>query len=149
MAASHGMKPGPILETVLYAEDLDAAEQFYRDVLGLEVISRVEGRGVAFRCGEAVLLLFDPERTRLPDAGVPPHGAIGHGHMAFAVKENEIDSWRRHLHRHSVAIEAEVVWPVGGHSIYFRDPGGNVLELAPPALWASKAKAAANQERGT
>ena len=140
------MKPSRILETVLYAKDLDAAEQFYRDVLGLEVISRVEGRGVSFQCGEAVLLLFDPERTRIPDAGVPPHGATGDGHMAFAINENEIDSWRRHLQQRGVAIETEVLWPQGGRSIYFRDPAGNVLELAPPALWTLKVKAAGLHE---
>ena len=66
------MKLGRILEAALYAKDLDAAEQFYHGVLGLEIISRVAGRGVSFRCGDAVLLLFDPERTRIPDAGVPP-----------------------------------------------------------------------------
>ena len=65
--------------------------------------------------------------------------------MAFAVNENEIDSWRRHLQQRGVAIEAEVAWPEGGRSIYFRDPAGNVLELAPPALWILKVKAAANR----
>ena len=136
------MKLGRILEAALYAKDLDAAEQFYHGVLGLEIISRVAGRGVSFRCGDAVLLLFDPERTRIPDAGVPPHGAIGDGHMAFAINESEIDSWRRHLQQCGVAIEAEVAWPEGGRSVYFRDPAGNILELAPPALWTVKAKAA-------
>ena len=34
-----------------------------------------------------------------------------------------------------VAIEAEVEWPSGGRSLYFRDPAGNVVELAPPTLW--------------
>ena len=29
----------------------------------------------------------------------------------------------------------EVPWPEGGRSIYFRDPAGNSLELAPPTLW--------------
>ena len=62
--------------------------------------------------------------------------------MAFAVDESEIDSWRRHLQQCGVAIEAEVAWPESGRSVYFRDPAGNILELAPPALWTVKAKAA-------
>jgi catechol 2,3-dioxygenase-like lactoylglutathione lyase family enzyme len=33
------MTPTGILESALYAGDLDAAEVFYRDVLGLECIS--------------------------------------------------------------------------------------------------------------
>jgi hypothetical protein len=34
------MRPSGIFETVLYAEDLGAAERFYRDAVGLEVIGR-------------------------------------------------------------------------------------------------------------
>ena len=32
-------------------------------------------------------------------------------------------------------IESEVTWPGGGTSIYFRDPAGNCLELAPGRIW--------------
>ena len=35
------MKPSAILETILYAGNLDAAEAFYTDVLGLERTARV------------------------------------------------------------------------------------------------------------
>ena len=69
-----------------------AAEKFYRDVLGLEKISSLEDRGVAFRCGATVLLVFDPARTRVPDAGVPPHGASGEGHIAFVIEDSEVES---------------------------------------------------------
>ena len=41
-----------VFETVLYAPDLDAAERFYRDVVGLELIAHGEVL-VAFRCGVA------------------------------------------------------------------------------------------------
>ena len=34
-----------------------------------------------------------------------------------------------------VAIESEVSWPNGGHSIYIRDPAGNSLEFATPDIW--------------
>ena len=43
-----------MLESALYVCDLDAAEAFYRDVLGLDPITRVEGRHAFFRCGEGV-----------------------------------------------------------------------------------------------
>jgi catechol-2,3-dioxygenase len=83
-----------------------------------------------------ILLVFDPARTRIPDAGVPTHGASGEGHIAFATDESELDFWRQHLREHSVAIEAEVEWSDGTRSLYFRDPAGNVVELAPPTLWS-------------
>jgi catechol 2,3-dioxygenase-like lactoylglutathione lyase family enzyme len=129
------MKLGQLSEAALYTTDLDAARHFYQDILGLEVISRMERRGISFRCGKTVLLIFDPQRTRIPDAGVPTHGATGEGHIAFPIEEPEIESWRQHLREAGVAIEAEVEWPEGGRSLYFRDPAGNVVELAPPTLW--------------
>ena len=91
------MKLGQLSEAAIYTSDLDAAKRFYHDVLGLEIISRMENRGIAFRCGETVLLVFDPERTRVPDAGVPTHGASGEGHIAFVVEDSELDLWRERL----------------------------------------------------
>ena len=34
-----------------------------------------------------------------------------------------------------VPIELETDWPRGGHSLYFRDPAGNSVELITPGLW--------------
>lgn len=55
--------------------------------------------------------------------------------MAFAVSGTELDGWRAHLLDCQVPIEMEVEWPEGGRSIYFRDPAGNSVELAPPTMW--------------
>ncbi len=132
------MTLGQLSEAAIYVRDLGAAERFYHGVLGLKIISSMEGRGMSFRCGETVLLVFDPERTRVPDAGVPTHGASGEGHIAFAVDDAELDAWRARLMEKGVAIEAEVAWPSGGRSLYFRDPAGNVVEFAPPTLWRAK-----------
>jgi catechol 2,3-dioxygenase-like lactoylglutathione lyase family enzyme len=131
------MKLGQLSEASIYASNLDAALQFYHGVLGLEVVSRMETRGIAFRCGATVLLVFDPARTRIPDAGLPTHGTIGAGHIAFVIEETEIEPWRAHLAAAGVAVVSEVEWPGGGRSLYFRDPAGNVVELAPPTLWRS------------
>jgi catechol 2,3-dioxygenase-like lactoylglutathione lyase family enzyme len=134
------MKLGQLSEASIYASDLAAAEKFYRDVLGLEKISSLEDRGVAFRCGATVLLVFDPARTRVPDAGVPPHGSNGEGHIAFVIDDiddSEFELWKSRLMDRGVAIEAEVEWPSGGRSLYFRDPAGNVIELAPRTLWGN------------
>ncbi len=132
--------PSGILETILYAEDLDAAEAFYSGVLGFEVYSRHEGRQVFYRCGDQMLLLFNPLATRYgPSEGsripVPPHGAKGPGHACFRADADEIRGWKRHLESCGVAIEADFEWPQGGRSIYFRDPAGNCLEFAEPRIW--------------
>jgi catechol-2,3-dioxygenase len=128
------MRPSKIFETVLYTEDLAAAEQFYRDVVGLEVIGRGD-LAVVLRCGGGVLLIFDPRKSRLPARDVPSHGSSGVGHIAFAAKPEDLDAWREQLRNAGIPIELEMDWEEGGRSLYFRDPAGNVVELAPPTLW--------------
>lgn len=134
------MQPSGILETVLYATDLDATEDFYRRVLGLEPYAKSEGRQVFYRCGQQMLLIFNPNATQhAPGPGaklpVPPHGAFGDGHVCFRAGAEEIAAWRTHLEKVGVAIEADFEWPGGGRSIYFRDPAGNCLEFAEPRIW--------------
>ncbi|WP_041678530.1 VOC family protein [Rhizobium etli] len=128
-----------MLETALYARDLDQAETFYEGVLGLEKITRAGNRHVFFRCGPGVLLIFNPEETIKPpppDAlQVPPHGTTGQGHACFRVSGRNIDAMAEQLKAAGVAIESEVHWPNGGRSIYFRDPAGNSLECAEAKIW--------------
>ncbi|ANT49173.1 VOC family protein [Mesorhizobium amorphae] len=134
------MKPSAILESALYVTDLAAAEAYYADVLGLEVLGKVEGRHVFFRCGDGVLLLFNAEATKVPPAPdarlkVPPHGTVGDGHLCFTASAEEIAQWREHLAAKKIAIESEFEWPQGGRSIYIRDPSGNSIEFAEPRIW--------------
>jgi catechol 2,3-dioxygenase-like lactoylglutathione lyase family enzyme len=133
------MKPAGILETVLYAKDLDAAEAFYREVLGLEPFASVVGRHLFYRCGGQVFLIFNPEATRVPPAPgalpVPPHGAVGPGHICFRATAADLHDWVARLTAKGIAIEADFEWPRGGRSIYFRDPAGNCLEIAEPRIW--------------
>ena len=122
-----------ILETVLYVGDLVAAEDFYQRVLGLELESRAPGRHAFFRCGEAMLLIFDPASTSQSAGGVPAHGATGPGHVAFAV--DDLDEWPARLRDAGIAVEADLDWPGGGRSVYVRDPAGNSVELTTPRIW--------------
>ncbi|WCR05313.1 VOC family protein [Paracoccus saliphilus] len=132
------------LESALYAEDLDSMTSFWADVMGFEQIAAVPGRHVFFRITDAphpqVLLIFRAEATEKPPAPdaklpVPPHGAHGPGHFCLAVAQDRLDDWRNYLISQDVEIEADFHWPSGARSIYFRDPAGNSIELADPALW--------------
>ena len=133
------MIPTGILETVLYTKDLAAAETFYREVLGLSPFGKAQLRHLFYRVGNQVLLIFNPDATRVPPAPealpVPPHGMDGEGHVCFRASASEIDAWRSTLQAKGVAIEADFEWPGGGRSIYFRDPAGNCLEFAEPRIW--------------
>ena len=131
-----------VLEACLYAEDLDAAHSFYAGALGLAVIARDGDRHLFFRAGDSTMfLVFNPARTaevHEENAGsiaVPPHGATGPGHVAFAVANANLDDWRSHLSARRITIEREISWPNGGRSLYLRDPAGNSIELASPRLW--------------
>lgn len=129
-----------VLETCLYARDLEAAEHFYADLLGLAVVAREPARHVFLRCGSAMLLVFDPDRTsaapgQVNGVPVPPHGTHGPAHVCFRIAESDVSIWRDRLHTAGVAIEAEITWPRGGSSIYVRDPAGNSVELAPETIW--------------
>src|SRR5512135_3911529 len=124
-----------IVETSAYVDDLDRAERFYRDVLGLAPIGQEAGRHVFFRVGEGdVLLLFLADATIRGDH-LPAHGARGPGHFALGIDAEALEAWRRRLQNHGVAIEHEATWPRGGCSLYFRDPAGNSVELITPGLW--------------
>jgi catechol 2,3-dioxygenase-like lactoylglutathione lyase family enzyme len=123
-----------VLETILYVDDLAAAERFYGGLLGLELDSRKDGLFVFFKCGRGMLLLFEPQAAST-GRNVPAHGAHGPGHACFAVAEADLDGWQRRLESAGIAIEQEMTWPRGGRSFYFRDPAGNSLELATPRIW--------------
>jgi catechol 2,3-dioxygenase-like lactoylglutathione lyase family enzyme len=131
--------PARVLETALYAPDLDAAERFYGGLLALPRVTRAGNRHVFFRCGQAMLLIFNPAETRRPPADpampVPPHAATGPGHLAFAADAAALDRWHARLTEAGVAIEADFLWPNGARSIYVRDPAGNSVEFAEPRLW--------------
>lgn len=125
-----------ILESALYVDDLEAAKDFYTNVLGLKLKSAEAGRHVFFHCGKGMLLLFDPKQSAKKTGPIPTHGAIGPGHLAFSIESDAFDAWRQQLADHHVEIESEIDWPGGGHSIYFRDPAGNSLELASVQTWS-------------
>jgi catechol 2,3-dioxygenase-like lactoylglutathione lyase family enzyme len=132
------MKATAILETVLYADDLDAAEDFYARVFGLEVLRKEAGRFVFFRLAGAMLLIFAPAASARQDAGnpIPRHGARGPGHLCFRAEgPAAIAAWAERLAALGIAIEADHLWPTGARSLYIRDPAGNSVEIGEPAMW--------------
>lgn len=130
-----------VLETCLYADDLDAAAHFYGEILGLEEVSRETGRHVFFRCGAQMVLVFNAEATATPDGMLPPHGADGPGHVAFAVDDAQLEAWHERLEARGVPVEKEMAWGEAGRSLYVRDPAGNSVELATPSIWFGDAEA--------
>jgi catechol 2,3-dioxygenase-like lactoylglutathione lyase family enzyme len=131
-------KIGHVLETCLYVDDLKRAKTFYRQTFDLKVV-REDARMCAFAIGPTVLLLFQRglsmSPTELPGGTIPPHDGAGPIHLALAISSDELAEWERMLEREGIAIEGRVQWPLGGSSIYFRDPDRHLIELATPGLW--------------
>ncbi len=123
-----------IMETALYADDLNAARDFYAGILGLLQVDYREGVYVFFRCANQMLLLFNPQATRIQST-IPTHGAKGPGHVCFRVGEDQLAAWKRHVMAQRIPIESEVDWPNGVRSFYVRDPANNSVEFSSPNLW--------------
>jgi catechol 2,3-dioxygenase-like lactoylglutathione lyase family enzyme len=129
-----------VIETCLYVGDLDRAGRFYEQVLGLTGLTR-DARFRAYDVGgQSVLLLFQRgatlETVHMPGGTIPPHDGHGPLHMAFAIAADALPQWEQRLRERGIEIEGRIDWSRGGHSIYFRDPDGHLLELATPGLWA-------------
>lgn len=135
--------PSGILETIVYANDLIAARQFYEQVLGLQIVSYDHDRHLMLRVGQSMLLIFHPEDSSSKEivvngSMIPQHGCSGPSHFAFRIAEEQIEEIKHRLADHDIPIESEIEWPGGGHSIYCRDPANNSVEFATASLWFSE-----------
>lgn len=129
-----------IVETCINVADINRARHFYESLFGFEPMAHSE-RFCAYPVGTDVLLLFmqggSDNSTPVADGVIPPHNTIGAGHFALAVSIDELTNWQARMNQLGIKEESEVRWERGGRSIYFRDPDGNLLELATPGIWAN------------
>jgi catechol 2,3-dioxygenase-like lactoylglutathione lyase family enzyme len=133
-----------LLETALYLDDVAAVARFYQDLFGFRLLSGDTKGDAIFAAleipGETVLLFFKKGANAQPvETGggtIPPHGGEGRLHLAFGIPTNTYASWKTRLKSQNIKVESEVSWQRGGRSLYFRDPEGNLVELATPGLWA-------------
>lgn len=128
-----------LLEHALYVEDLARAREFYVQRLGCAILLDTPRLLALSVAGRQVLLLFRRGATTepLPTAGgvVPPHGAHGVQHVAFAIPAGSADACAASLEALGIAVESRVRWPRGGESVYVRDPDGHSVEFVTPGLW--------------
>ncbi len=128
-----------VAEAVLYVADLQRAKTFYTTVLGLPVTAEFEDACFLQTGPNSTLILFELEKLQQRQSVIPAHGAKGAGHIALAIPTDQMNAWRARLQAHGVSIEHEQDWGAGTHSIYFRDPDNNSLELIDaahyPRMW--------------
>lgn len=124
-----------VLETALYHDsaDREAVERFYRDVLGLPAVAGWED-GIAFRIGGSVVLLFDRERLARRRSPIADHGTSGPGHACLRAGPGDYEHWRARVVDAGVDVVHDQAWDAG-RSFYFKDPAGNLLEIADRDIW--------------
>lgn len=113
---------------VIHVTDWERSNAFYRDVLGAEVVP--QGGSYAYRLGSQQLNVHGPGLSPSPLARVPvPPG----GSDLCFVWPGRPEEAVAHLNAHGVAVELGPVERRGargtGHSVYFRDPDGSLLEF--------------------
>ena len=113
-----------VYEVAINVRDLERAETFYRQVLGLTVGSRSdERRRVFLRAGgQAGMIVLIEDKGEWPAQ-----------HLAFTVDAADIDAAAAALRRAGVEVEGPVThdW-MPARSAYFSDPDGHELELCAP-----------------
>jgi catechol-2,3-dioxygenase len=107
--------------------DLDRAERFYTEVLGLEVAQRFGRHQVLLRCGSQNLALF--ERRDLPPRMTNRiENPLGKGHHAFKVSYADFQNAHEAFKVRGIPTYGPIDW--GDHDcLYFLDPDGNLLEI--------------------
>lgn len=119
-----------ISEIVLWSTNLDKSLQFYRDLLGLSVISPPELRNVFLKAGEGnagipqmIVLVPKPPEILAKPIGYQLH------HLAFELPEDQFEAQRE-------ALIAAGFDPRGGkhpvlasRTMYVDDPDGNEVEF--------------------
>ena len=125
-----------VLETALYHDrgGREEIERFYGEVLGLPMIAGWED-GVVFRVGGGVLLVFDRELLALRGGPIADHGTRGPGHACLRAGDGDYERWREHLQETGVEIVHDARWGESARSFYFKDPAGNLLEIADCDFW--------------
>ncbi len=114
---------------VITATDLEATARFYERALGMEIVRYGEGRA-ALRFGRQKINLHQHGAEAKPNAAAAAPGAAD---ICF-IADGPFESVLAHLAAEHIAT---VHGPIEQHgalgpmdSIYFRDPDGNLVEVA-------------------
>ena len=107
----------------LHVADVERSTEFYRDVLGLEIIPRPAFNfpGAWFRLGEDQELHLIGGR----DAATQSHHRGNH----WALMIDDMDAWEADFQARGIAYLPRRTRPDGAFQIYLVDPDGHYIEL--------------------
>jgi catechol-2,3-dioxygenase len=119
-----------IAEIVLNVHDKQAALAFYRDLLGLEVISPLEMPNVFLKVGQGQagipqMIVLVP----LPDGAAQFAGPRTLHHLALEVAPDDFDAVADHLRASGYALRDGRHPVIPSRTLYVDDPDGNEVEI--------------------
>lgn len=138
---SRGFKVRALGEIAIRCADLDKMAAFYRDVIGLELMSGEPADGILFfKIAEGfgghtcVLALFRPDAGRPdlhPQSEAPPITGARSSlhHLALSLPFAEQEAVMRWYQRHGVEYRVQIFDWIGWRGIFATDPEGNTVEL--------------------
>ena len=106
------MKPAGIHHVSICVADAEAGLAFYRDVLGLTQLPRLDAGGQ-----QVHLMQSDEQRPRSDH---------------FAIRVDDLDEAVADLKNQDVKVFTSVYIPGAGHQAFLHDPFGNFIELNQP-----------------
>ena len=124
-------------EIVIRVNDLDVMQEFYWNVLGLELLNRFD-KMVFFKIAPSygghtqVLALFD---VSIPSNHVSRHHSALNvtsstlHHIAFTIALSDYEAEKERLQQLGLEVETQEHSWVHWKSLYVTDPEGNVVEL--------------------
>lgn len=115
-------------------DDVQAAIDFYTNVLGFEVLSSAAPAFADVQRGNLRLLLSGPSSSAgraMADGERPVPG--GWNRIHFHVDDLEVEMER--LGKMGATFRNDVVEGPGGKQVLLVDPAGNFVELFEPAAW--------------
>ena len=123
------MKVARIDHVVLTVADVERTQSFYERALGMRPVTFGDGRR-ALAFGDQKINLHQAGREYEPKARAPTSGS---GDLCFTT-DTPLAEVMAHLREAGIAIELGPVDKVGARkplrSVYFRDPDGNLVEVA-------------------
>lgn len=109
---------GPVDHVYYWTHDLDAAVAFYREVVGLTLVTRAGGEWAEFEAGPVRFALHGTD-----DDPLPPGGTV-------VLRVGDLDAARRTLEGRGAVFDA-FVGEVEGFARFatFRDPDANPVQI--------------------
>ncbi len=127
-------------EIALRVNDLDKMQDFYEEVVGLEVMRRFP-KAVFFRVADGAgghpqaFALFDrSEQHSGPAIHRPPPDGVSQGrstldHVAFEIDLSAYESEKARLEQLGLSVETVIFEWTGWRSLFVSDPEGNTVEF--------------------